>query len=87
MINFILISLVIYILIFSILSNLSVHNVVKILIAGYVGGSYLNIADNGKMVKWLNIQLTDDIIYASLGIMIIYIITTFFVFREPYENQ
>ena len=87
MTNFIIVSILLYVFIFHLIHKILIHDIYKIIVLAFFIGGYLNIADNGKMVKWLNIQLTDDIIYASLGIMIIYIITTFFVFREPYEKE
>ena len=87
MTNFIIISIFIYFIIFFLIHKILMYDIYKIIVLSFFIGGYLNIADNGKMVQWLNIQLTDDIIYASLVMMVIYILTTFFVFREPYDND
>jgi len=58
--------------------KLPLHNVIKIYIGGIVfAGSYLNISQNGNMVKWLNIELTDGIRILSFIIVLISLFVIF----------
>jgi len=75
---FIAISVFLYILVFFIMPKIGLPDIVEILIAGYIGGSYLNIADKGNVVNWLSIELTDTIRVISMIIVFIYFVSMWF---------
>ena len=81
--SFIIGSILIYLSFFYVMAKLPLHNVIKIFITGIVfAGSYLNISQNGNIVKWLNIELTDEIRILSFIIVLIYLITMFVLFKD-----
>jgi hypothetical protein len=62
--------------------------ILEIFIAFFVvGSSYLNIADKGNTVNWLNIELTETIRWISMAIVIIYLISAWFVFIKPKQDD
>ena len=67
--------------------KMKIPNIIEILLMGYVGGSYLNIADKGNTVRWLNIELTETIRIVSMAIVVIYIISAWFVFIKPRNDE
>jgi len=65
------------------MAKLPLHTIFKILIVGIVfAGAYLNISQNGNVVKRLDIEWTDEIRIISFVITLIYLITMFVFFRD-----
>ena len=86
--TFILISIPIYIFIFFIMPKLKFPKIIEIFVASFVvGGSYLNIAGKGNTVSWLNIELTETIRWVSMAIVVIYLISAWFVFIKPKDDD
>ena len=59
-----------------------IHNAFKILVLSMFSGAYLNISQNGNVVKVLNIDISDEIRILSFIIAIIYGISMFIFFRD-----
>ena len=81
--SFIVISICVYLLVFFLLPKTKFPYIVKILLASFIGGHYLNIADEGSVAKWLDIELTDTIRLLSMIIVYIYLLSIWFMIIKP----
>ncbi len=70
-------------MVFFVMNKIKIHNIIKIIFVGVVfAGAYLNISQNGNVVKVLNIAISDEIRIVSFIITIIYMISMFIFFKD-----
>jgi len=79
---FIYLSVILYIIVFWIMSKLPFPFIVKIFMVGPIGSIYLNISDYGVWVQKLNIEPSPELRWVSATFLFIYIISMTFLLGE-----
>jgi len=76
-------SVILYIVVFWIMSKLPFPFIVKVfIVAPTIGSTYLNISDYGVWVQKLNIEPSPELRWVSATFLFIYIISMTFFFGE-----